>query len=157
MALSGFASVWHRRTVVTLALVAGLAMGSNVWAQAAPADDFKFSSESAGIIWTIKGDKVADFESVWAGIRTKLAASDNPELKALGESFRIYKVDVTPVPADGQTYFFIADPASKTTTYSVVWLLYESKLYTRAEAEVLFPKIKDAIVQVNAIPFKKLQ
>jgi hypothetical protein len=101
MTLSGFASVWHRRTVVTLALVAGLAMASTAWGQAAAPqaapqaaeqkDDFKFNAEAASIVWTIKGDKTADFESVWAGIRTKLAASDKPELKALGESFKIYK------------------------------------------------------------------
>ena len=159
MALSGFASVFSRRTVLTLALGAGLSICStaNVWAQAAaapPPDDFKFNAEAAAMVWTIKGDKVADFESVWTGIRTKLATSDKPELKALGESFKIYKLDVTPVPADGQTYFFIADPASKTSTYNITWLLFTSGIYPDAEARPLFTKIQEALVQVNAFPLK---
>ena len=161
MALSGFASVFSRRTVLTLALGAGLSIIStaSVWAQAAaapPQDDFKFNADSAAMVWTIKGDKVKDFEDAWTGIRTKLAASDKPELKALGESFKIFKLDVTPVPADGQTYFFIADPASKTSTYNITWLLFTSGLYTRAEADAIFPKVQESIVQVNAFPLKKL-
>ena len=159
MALSGFASVFGRRTVLTLALGAGLSIlsAANASAQAAaapPPDDFKFNAESAAMVWTIKGDKVGDFESIWAGIKAKLAASDKPELKELGESFKIYKLDVTPVPADGQTYFFIADPASKTNSYNPTALLFA--LYPDAEARALFTKVNDSLAAVNAFPLKKL-
>lgn len=156
MALWGFASALSRRTLVTLALGASLCVGSTAWAQAAQEDPFKFSSDAAVMVYTIKAEKTADFEAMWTAIRAKLAASDKPELKSLGDSLRIYKVAAGASP-EGQTYFFIADPASKTTSYALSpFLLFTSGLFTRAEADALFAKVSDAIAGLNAIPLAKL-
>lgn len=160
MRFVGFASAVCRRTVVTVALGASLCVGSTAWAQAAAAapaqdDPFKFTADAAAVVWTIKPDKIAGFEEVWAAIRAKLAASDKAELKQLGESLKVYKVG-GPVPADGLTYFFIADPASKTTSYNITYLLFQSMLFTRAEADLMFPKIQEAVAGLNAIPFVKV-
>ena len=157
MTLSGFASVLNRRTVVTLALAAGLAAGWTAWTRAAQEkDDFKFSSDAAIMVYTVKADGTGDFESMWTAIKTKLTASDKPELKALGESLRWYKVEGGPTP-DGQIYFFVADAASKTTSYGLSpFLLFNSQLFTRAEADELFKKVNTAIVGLNAIPLKKM-
>jgi hypothetical protein len=104
----------------------------------------------------VKPEGTADFESMFAAIKTKLAASDKPDLKALGDSLRIYKVEGAPTP-DGQLYFFVADPASKTTSYGLSpFLLFNSGLFTRAEADELFKKVNTAIAGLNAIPLKKL-
>jgi len=107
-------------------------------------------------VYTIKADKVGDFEAMWAAIRTKLAASEKPELKGLAESLRIYKV-ASGATADGQTYFFVADPASKTSSYGLSpFLLFTSGLFTRPEADAMFEKVKDAIAGLNAIPLTKI-
>jgi len=162
MTLSGFTSVVNRRLFVTVALGASLFLGSNAWAQAAAApaaqeDGFKFSTDSGLMIYSIAPDKTADFEAMWAAIRTKLVASPKPELKALGESLKIFKATSTPQAGQGQTYFFIADPASKTNTYALIWLLYQSELFTRTEADALFNKIGvAAFLQTSALAVTKL-
>jgi hypothetical protein len=178
MTLSGFTSVVGRRMVGTVALGASLLLGANVWAQAAPAgqapagqapaaqpaaptppaDPFKFSTDSAVMIYGIAQDKVPAFESMWAAIRTKLAASEKPDLKALGDSLTIMKVTSPLQAGQGQTYFFIADPASQTTSYSLVYLLYSAGLFSREEAETMFNSVgQPAITQLSAIPTAKLK
>lgn len=165
MVFGGFSSTLRRLTLVALAFgVVSVGSATTAWAQAqaapaapaAPPDDFKFSSDSGGMIWIIKTDKVAGFDEAWAAIRAKLAASDKPELKELGASLKIYKSATPPTP-EGQTYFFIADPASKAQTYNPSFLLFQSGLFTRPEADVIFPKINDAIAGLNVIPLTKVQ
>ena len=157
MVFGGFSSSLRRLTLVALAFgVVSVGSATTAWAQAAaPADEFKFASDSGGMIWVIKTASVADFDAMRASIRTKLAASDKAELKELGASLKIYKAATPPSP-DGQTYFFIADPASK-QSYSVTFLLFESGLFTRAEADIMFPKLRDAIVGLNVLPLTKVQ
>jgi hypothetical protein len=163
MTLSGFTSVVSRRMFVTVALGASLFIGSNAWAQAAAApapqaDPFKYTSESAVMIYSITSDKAAPFEAMWKGILAKLAASDKPELKALGESLKIYKVDAAPAAGQPQTYFMVADPASKTNSYQLTTLLYEAGLFTRAEADALFTPVgSGAFANINSIPTVKVQ
>ena len=162
MVLSGFASAVGRRILLTVALGAGLlCMPSMAWAQAAPAaeaDPFKFTSDAGLMIYAIAPDKAADFEAMWAALRTKMAASDKPDLKALGESLKIYKVATPPAAGQPQTYFFIADPASKTTSYQLIpYLLYSSGLMTRAEADGYWNKLTAAAFQnLSAVPVNKL-
>jgi len=143
-----------------------LVFSSSVWAQgaaagapaAAPEDPMKFSTDSALMLYNVKPEKTADFEAMWAAIRAKLAASDKPELKALGDSLRIYKSTGAPNPGQGQTYFFVADPASKTTSYNLIWILYSSGLFPRPEAEGLFNKVgQEGFIGINAVPITKVQ
>lgn len=167
MKLSGSALASSRRVVVALGFAAVMGAASVAFAQApaaaapaqaaAPADPFKFTTDAAGIIWMIKSDKAADFEAVWKAIKAKLVASDNPEYKALGDSLKMYKADI-PAGPDGDTYLFVADPASKTTSYGVSpFLLYESKLFTRAEADEMFAKLSAAISRINPLPMNAVK
>jgi hypothetical protein len=113
---------------------------------------FKFDTDAGGIIWAIKAEGAADFESVWTVIKQRLIASEKPDLKALGDSLKIYKAAVPPGP-DGVTYVFVADPASKTLSYEVSpFLLFQSGLFERAEADELFKKLQGAIVRINPLP-----
>lgn len=158
MTLSGFTSVVSRRMFVAVALGASLFVGSNAWAQAAPAeqDAFKFSTDSAVMIYSIKPDKAAGFEALWSALRTKALASEKPDLKALGESLKIFKVQSAVPEGQGQMYFFFADPAAK-ISYQIVPLLYNSGLFTRAEADEAFNKVgADAFMIINAIPATKV-
>jgi hypothetical protein len=172
MRLSGLASVVGRRVLVMVALGASLSVSSMAWAQAqgapaggdaaaapaAQADPFKFSTDSGLMIYSIQPEKVADFEAMWSALRAKMAASDKPDLKALGDSLRIYKVATPPGAGQGQTYFFIADPASKTLSYQLIpYLLYNSGLFTRAEADTYWNKLTaQAFMQLSAVGVNKL-
>lgn len=146
MRLSGSWSAVSRLAIVTLGLAVTLGAGSLVHAQqAAPAaapDPFKFTSDAMTVIWAVKSASTADFESVWGSIKTKLSASDKPDLKAMGDSLKIYKVDGP--AADTVTYLLFADPASKTTYSPVPFLLYDSGLFERAAADALYKKLTDA-------------
>jgi hypothetical protein len=142
--------------LVTIVL-ALLCVASTARAQQAPeADPFKFSSDAAVMIWTIKTDQTEAFESVWNVIRTRLQASTKPELKALGENLLLFKAALPPTP-QGVTYVFLANPASKTTSYAVSpYLLYESGLFERPEADELVKMIQAAIAQVNPVPLIRM-
>lgn len=158
MVFGGFTSALRRLTLVALALgVVSFGTASTAWAQAEQKDDFKFSSAAGVSIWQIKSDKVADFESVWTAVLAKLAASDKPELKELGTSLKIYKA-ATPAGPEGQAYFFVSDPASKDLSYSLTFFLYgPNNLFTRAEADLMFPKVNDAVLALSVLPLAKLQ
>ena len=94
---------------------------------------------------------------MWSAIRARLLGTDKPELKALGESLRFYKWDIAP-GADGVTYLFVADPASKTTSYSPSpFLLFNSGLFAdQTEARALFDKLAASLTSVNPIGLVKL-
>jgi hypothetical protein len=152
-----------------VALGASLFVGSHAWAQAAagaapaaaaPQDNFKFSTDTAVMIYALAPDKAAAFETLWKSILTKLAASEKPELKELGANLKIYKVDAGSQPGQPQMYFMTADPVSKTQTYNITTLLYDTNLglFTRAEADALFTPLKEGAFQtINAIPTVRLQ
>jgi hypothetical protein len=163
MVLVGSWSAAGRRTFFTLGLAAAVLMApSSVAAQGAagqapPAqqDAFNFSAHDAGmIVWTVPEAQVADFESVWGTILAKLNASDTPELKELGGLLSVVR-PATPAPGQPVQYFIVANPAPKTTV-SPTFLLYESKLFSREEAEALFKKLPTSS-PISALPLKKVQ
>ena len=184
MKLSSLAQACGRRVVVCLSAAAMLGAATAVFAQAAPApaqapaagttaapaagqaaapaapDAFKFTTDAGGIIWYVKADKTADFEAVWDAIRTKLAASDNPDLKAMSDGLKIYKLQAAPnaAPTDDVMYLFVADPASKTISYSPSpYLLFTSKLFTDAEGRDLFNKLSASITKISPMALDKVK
>ncbi len=130
--------------------------------EAEPPDPLKFSTDSALIIWTIKPEMVADFEKVMGLMRSRLSGSDNPELKALGDSMKGYKPAVAGKPGEPVTYFTRIDPASKTLSYNPRFIFFEAKkadgmpLFERAEADELYKLLFGAIAGVNALPLTTL-
>lgn len=174
----GSESASSRRTVVAGLLAAVLGAAATAQAQQAPAapaapapaaaaqapaaapeqqDAFKFTSDAAVVIWTVKGDKTADFESVWADVLKKAATSDKPEIKAIADTLKIYKADI-PITAQNPnaTYFFEIDP-NKAPTYNPTVLLYTPGLYERAAADELYKKLGDSIANISAVALKKVQ
>jgi hypothetical protein len=133
---------------------------------AAPADQarpdpLKFTSEAGMIIWAIKPENVADFEKVMGVLMSRLAASDNPDLKALGDSMKSYKPVEQGKPGDPVTIFTRIDPPSKTTTYDPAFLLFQAKkadgmttLFERAEADELYKLLQAGVVGINALPLQ---
>lgn len=166
MVVAGFASAVSRRAVMAVSLAAVLSTASLAYAQQAPAaaapaapaqaapqDPFKFTTDAGLIIWIIKPASAADFESVWSAVRGKLAAAAKPELKALGDSLKVFKGDATP---EGVTYFFTMDPVAKDSTYNPTFLIYEAGLFERAQSDELFKKLSESIAQIRPVGMTRM-
>lgn len=151
-------SASRRRVGLFVALAACSLATPRVMAQQAAAapDTLKFTAEAAVVLSLVKPDKTADFEQVWKDIKTKLAASDKPGMKAFGENLKIYKLDAPPNAQTGVTYLFICDPVSKTQSYNPTSLLFESGVWTREEADGIFAKLKDCYNQIVPWPLAKI-
>ena len=139
--------------VVAVAVVAGAAaLGAR---QAA--DPLKFTHEFVLLYNQVKADKASDFESSWATIKAGLIKSEKPELKELGESLKIFKVDA---PAGATVnYIFNLNPPSKTQSYDPTKILFESGAFSREEADVIYAKLKDAYAPtspISTIPLVKV-
>lgn len=124
-------------------------------AASAPGDPFRFTSPAALMMWTVKADQTESVELVWSVIGGRLAESANPELRALGSSLRVYKA-VAPPDAKEATYFVVANPAS-TLSYSMnPFLLFESGLFERPEAEEIYKLLQESVLAVEPIPMSVL-
>ena len=110
------------------------------------------------IINQIASDKTAEFEAAWAAIREKLAKSDKPELKAFGDTLsKMYRVSVPPDQSGGMAiYVFQVDQPSSTQSYHPVEILFKSGLFERADADMIFAKLKDAYKNIQAWPLAKI-
>jgi hypothetical protein len=169
MSVLGSGSASSRRTIVAGLLAAVFGVAVTAQAQQAPAppaapaqgqpapapapaqaDAFKFTSDAALVAWAVKADKTADFESAWTEVLGKLAASGKPDLKAVADSIKIFKTD-GPATPDGVQYFFVIDPVVKTSTYNPSPLLFDSGIYERDQALIVFNRINDAINQARGI------
>jgi hypothetical protein len=116
----------------------------------APADAFTFPSGAGMIFWIVKPEEAEAFELVWSVIRGRLADSQKPELRAIDASLTIFQEE--PVPGQDASYIFLVDPAAKGTSYSVTpFLLFESGLFERPEADELFATLQKATVRVNPV------
>jgi hypothetical protein len=125
--------------------------------QAAPVNDpFKFSQETVLIVFGVKPDKTADFESGWAAIKERLSKSEKAELKEVGASINVLKVDA-PAGQGPALYILHLNPPSKSQSYDPTQLIYYTGAWPeRKEADDLFNKIKDSIASINPWPLKKV-
>lgn len=121
------------------------------------ADPLKFTHEFVLLYNQVKADKASDFESSWATIKAGLIKSEKPELKELGESLKIFKVDA---PAGATVnYIFNLNPPSKTQSYDPTKILFESGAFSREEADVIYAKLKEAYSPtspISTIPLVKV-
>ena len=120
-------------------------------APAAP-DPMKFDSGTAIILNEVKPGKTADFEAVWAEIKSGLAASDKPEFQQQAASLKMYKL-ATELPAGSNAiYVFALDPIAQGKTYDPVKILFESGVFERAKADELYARLKDAYARITPWP-----
>jgi hypothetical protein len=170
MKLSDFQSASSRRMMIAVGVAALLCAGSNLRAypthgqepaaqKPEPPDALKLTSDFVLIWSTIKADKAADFESAWASIKAGLAKSSKDDLKQLGESIRVYKIDAPPADSPAGktvTFMFHLDPPVKTQSYDPVKILFFSGAFERAEADTVWAKLKDCYVSINPMPLSKI-
>jgi hypothetical protein len=162
---AGFLSASSRRAFLVVSAAALLCAASTVRAtpQAGGADDpFRINGEFGMLVFQIKPDKASDFEAAWTTIKDKLSKSDKADLKELGDSIKVFKVNVPAAPAapgaapQPAVYIFYFAPPSKTLSYEPTKILYESKLFERAEADAIYKKIADAFVGLSSWPMAKV-
>jgi hypothetical protein len=166
-----FLSASGRRALLVVGVSALLCAASTVrayQAQAPAEDPFKIAGDFGMLVFQIKADKTADFESAWNTIKDKLSKSDKPDLKEQGDSIKIFRVNVPPAPAAAgapaqpAVYIFYLAPPSKTLSYEPTKILYDSKtqdgkpVFERAEADAIYKKIAEAFAGLSSWPMSKV-
>jgi hypothetical protein len=145
-------------------------------AQPQQADPLKFThSGDLILLWQIKPDRTADFESAWQEIRGALAKNPNPDLQAFGKSFTVQKVNT---PQGGPSiYVFVTQPVSTTYSYNPVTLLFETLkapapdpnaaagtpppapppgTFNYEQAQAIFKKLEGAYEAITPWPLQKM-
>jgi hypothetical protein len=107
------------------------------------------------MVFQIKTDKTADFESAWGAIRAAFGKAAKPETKAFGETLqKLYKVEAGgAAPQPVSVYLLQIDAPSKTYSYDLGKVIYmtlmEEKALTREEADAIIAKLKDSLAGIN--------
>jgi hypothetical protein len=119
----------------------------------APAPNARvFNSGSGLILYTIKADKTADFESVMSKAKEALGKSAKPERKQQAATWKVFKA-AEPGTNGNVTYVMVMDPSIKDADYNVINIMNEVfpteiqalyKTYTESFASGLIP--------INLIP-----
>lgn len=149
------------KSVLMVAVVALMALAAPRAAMAQE-DILKMSSSAPVLIVNqIKADKTTDFEEAWAAIRALIARSDNPDLKAFGDSLaNLYRVDQAPfdVAGGGKAVLYIFNLPAPSTVYSYNprQILYdalkpgaEGSKVTRADVDPIYEKLTSAYLVIN--------
>ena len=114
-----------------------------------------FASEQGLIFNAIRPDKVMDFETVLAKLRTALADSKDPVRNQQGWGWKIYKA-AEPGPNGSVLYVFVMDPAVKGADYGIAKILSEAypnevmelyRMYTGA-----FATAGQSLINLQPIP-----
>jgi len=114
-----------------------------------------FASEQGLIFNAIRPDKVMDFETVLAKLRTALADSKDPVRNQQGWGWKIFKA-AEPGPNGSVLYVFVMDPAVKGADYGIAKILSEAypnevmelyRMYTGA-----FATAGQSLINLQPIP-----
>jgi len=162
------------RTTTVAALALFIAVARPAAAQTAPAaappqDILKFTSAGPAIIlFQIKADKTADFESAWSAVRAGFDKVTEADPKAFAAGLaNLYKLDQPPIDVAGQkaaVYVLRVDNVSTTYTYNPVAIVYEMLWLNgkegaplkREEADVIYNKFKDAFLNITPWKLNKI-
>lgn len=136
-----------------IGILAVLCAASSVRAQAPADDPFKLTGDSGLLVFQVKPDKEADFESAWTAIKAKLTKTDKADWKELGEAIKVFKVAAAPAP--NTLYVFQVMPPPK-MSFEPKGILYDSGLFERAEADALYAKIGGGFAGLIKWPLSKV-
>ncbi len=139
-----------RRMIFVLALA--VLAGSLAPAYAQTPNARVFNGGAGVILYTIKGDKTADFEMVMNKTKEALAKSAKPERKQQAASWKVFKSDAASTGGT-VTYVMVIDPALKDADYNVINVLNEA---FPAEIQALFKAYTEAfasgLIPINLVP-----
>jgi len=132
--------------------------GGQAAAAPAAADQFVFNSDGGLIIFQVKPDKTADFETFWTEVKTKLSGSDKPDAKQMGESLTIWKhAGTANSPTDPAVYIVQMNPAVKGSTYDPSKFMFApGSIWDAKDARPLYQKLLDSIAGINILPVNKV-
>lgn len=128
--------------VLALAVAATAIAATPAHAQApAPTLQRPFNGDGGIVLYYVKTDKTADFESVIQKVKEALLKSDKPERKQQGASWRVFKAGAG--PTGSVVYAFVIFPSVKNVDYSVGVILAEG---FPTEAAALFKTYQDSLL-----------
>ena len=139
-----------RRIIFVLALA--VLAGSFAPAYAQTPNARVFNGGAGLILYTIKGDKTADFEMVMNKTKEALGKSDKPGRKEQAAHWNLFKSDAA--AANGNvTYVMVISPAVKDADYNVINVLNE---VFPAEIQALFKAYTESfasgLIPINLLP-----
>jgi hypothetical protein len=161
---AGSLSAFSRRAFLVVGMAVLMCGAPSLLAQAqaqTPApeapDPLKFTGDFVLLVYQVKSDKAADFESGWAAVKDKLSKSDKPDLKELGESLKIFKLNTPAAAGADVVYVFHLNPPSKTQSYDPTKIIYFSGAFPdRPEADAVYKKISEALKGITPWPLLKI-
>jgi hypothetical protein len=84
-----------------------------------------FTAPAGMILNAVRPERVADFEKVVGFLRSALAASSNPTVRAQAEGWRVFKAS-EPGPNGAVVYVFLLDPTVPGADYGLGRILAEA-------------------------------
>ena len=120
---------------------AGGAAPAGAAAPAAPVTR-TFGPDGGLVLFFVKPDKTADFETVMGKLKEALQKSEKPERKQQAATWKLFK---SPEPAGPNTlYVFVIDPPVKGADYTVGNILFDA---FPTEAQAIYKQFADSLAQ----------
>jgi hypothetical protein len=125
-------------------------------AQQAPAQPAEpklgFTTPSGLLLVQIKPDQTAAFEELASKLKTALATTTDPALKAQGSAWKIYKS--SEAMGGNALYVVVVDPAAAGTEYNPIDVLFKTmtpEQQRAPETQAMFKRFADAFAGVNKL------
>jgi len=141
-----------------IAIVVGAAMSAGAALARAPpparaaAPDYTFETGTALLLFYVKPDKAADFESVIGRLAQALDANSDPVRRQQAAAWRMLRSSEP--SRDAVVYVFLLDPVVPRADYDPVRVLSES---LPAEVQPLYDKLKASVIRVERMALTKLR
>lgn len=160
MAWSGFRSASSRRSVLAIGMALLIGATSSASVKGAPQDQqqqdgLKLNIDGpALILFFVKKDRVADFESMWPALRSTITKSSKEGVKEFADTLYPYKVEGMDVPL----YMLKLDKVSKQFSYNPVTLLFylDKEAIKYDDAMVVHKKWEGATDRITVWPLTKM-
>lgn len=151
-----------RTTALTLGFV--LVAATSPRAQQ-PAPPLAPRANAAFMVFSVKGDKAAEFEAAWSAIRAGFARMASADARAFGETLKFYRSD-SGQPAALQPlaeYTLPIDSPSSALSYNPARIVREMLLMlpgdgvlTREDADDIMRKLKESVTRIQVRPMVKI-
>lgn len=111
-----------------------------------------FKGDAGILLFTIKGDQVANFEQLVAKVRETFEKSEDPVRKQQLTGWRVYKA-AEPAPGGNVLYVLFVDPVVKGSEYDPIMLVVEGmgKEYASPENQELVKTFAGVFANVNQL------
>ena len=149
------------RATLACGLAASMCIGvcaTDAMAQVPPvrpstaSSDYTFDVGTALLLFYVRPDRTAEFETVVARLAQALEANPDPARRQQAAAWRILRSSES--GRDSVVYVFLLDPVVPGADYDPVRVLSES---LPAEVQPLYEKLKASVVRVERLPLTKIR